>query len=165
MKKIIFIILLLSIYSCENKSKEQKTIQKYIDNKHISGEVVETTFIKNITSMDSVNYYQMEFLKFRSENEGSYNDDVRTLEQSIEFCKMRLELNKEVGFKIGSGNYRSDLIIFELIKEESDKYSEMNNRILGKMYDVIIKLEGEPYPLITIFCLTTDLSKVTNVIK
>lgn len=157
MNKIKFLILITLLTSC--KKKEDTTIQKFISEKHIDGKVVETKFLKNITPNDSVNYYQMEFLKLKTDD--LYAPVVTNLEEAIKFCKRRIEFEQREG--VLNSKYNSDIILFEIIKREKDKYSSMNKKILGGIYETTVKIDGESFPRKMKILLSPDLDKVLQI--
>ena len=161
MNKIKFLILILIILLTSCEKKEDTTIQKFISEKHIDGKVIETKFLKNITSNDSVDYYQMEYLKLRTDD--LYAPVVTNLEEAVKFCRRRIEFEKKAG--VLNSKYNSDIILFEAIKKEKDKYSSMNNKILGGIYETTVKINGESFPRKMNVLLSPNLDNVLQITK
>lgn len=157
MNKIYFLILAIIVISCGKK--EDLTIQKFISQKHIDGEVIETIYLKDITPKDSVDYFHMEFLKLRTDD--LYAPSVTNLEQAIEYCKLRIKHKSKIS--ISNPKYRSDQVLFEVIKRNKDKYSSMEEKILGKIYETTIKIEGESFPRKMNISLSPNLDRVLRV--
>ncbi len=159
MNKIKFIAIFCLLASCNGK--ETSTIQDMIDGKHIDGKVVETKFLRDVTAKDSVKYYEREFLKMLTSD--LYPPAVETIEQAINYAENppTFEWSK----KEPSPKYKTDIIFFGVIKKEIEKYSEMENKLLGKVFETTIKIDGQAFPEKMDICLTPDLEKVLGAIK
>jgi len=158
MNRISLLILIVLLYSCKSTPPEQTTIQNFIDKNHIDAKVVEVSFVKNITAKDSVDYYHIEYLKLRNDN--NYAPSVNNLEQAIDYCNLRIDNNLTNGY-----HYGTDLIFFEIIKKEKDKYLNLREKELAKQFKAILKIKGNPYPETTNFLLSNDLKKILKIIE
>ena len=154
MKSIKLLIFTLLFISCHLKSEEHSAIQKFLNKNHIDAKVVETSFVKDITAKDSVDYYIYEYFRIAGNEYGN-----RDLEGTI------WNINRLKEFNASDYKKDMDLILFEFIKKEKDKYTAMEDVVLGKLYKGIIKVEGNPYPENINFCLSNDLKSVVRIVE
>lgn len=177
MKTFAIICLAFLLVRCAN---DTSTINNFLSDNHIDGKVVENVFIKNVTALDSMNYYRYEFMKIVDD---SYPPKyAKSIEAAISYKDERLKMNKifdSIKKKTGTKEfdfilndkinndykYASDKIILEVIKREKDKYESFGNKILCKLYRTTIKIDGIPFPKRIEIALSNDDSKVLRVFE